>query len=137
MYAASSKYDTSFLRVRIDFSKSGRRGFRRVNSGLGKAFIPADRLMRDLAEYIERRIDGGDPMIAEFDVCYEGGIFLTVFLTGGAYFITEVTNIGTVIAAQAVLVWTRVKRGCDYLLRQVLVGWRCLTDRTEPAGYCL
>ena len=137
MYAASSKYDTSILRVRIDFSKSGRQGFRKVNSGLGKAFIPADRLMRDLAEYIERRIDGGDPMIAEFDVCYEGGIFLTVFLTGGTYFITEVTNIGTVIAAQAVLVWTQFKRGCDYLLRQVLVGWRCFTEKQEPARYCL
>ena len=93
--------------------------------------------MRDLAEYIERRIDGGDPMIAEFDVCYEGGIFLTVYLTGGTYYITEVTNIGTVIATHAVLIWIRVKRGCDYLLRQVLVGWRCITDRMEPARYCL
>ena len=137
MYAASSKYDTSFLRVRIDFSKSGRRGFRKVNSSLGKAFIPADRLTRDLAEYIERRIDGGDPMIAEFDVCYEGGIFLTVVLIGGTYYITEVTNIGTVIVTQAVLVWTRVKRGCDYLLQQMLVGWRCLTDKAETAGYCM
>ena len=137
MYAASSKYDTSFLRVRIDFSKSGRRGFRKVNSSLGKAFIPADQLTRDLAEYIERRIDGGDPMITEFDVCYEGGIFLTVVLIGGTYYITEVTNIGTVIATHAVLTWTRVKRGCDYLLRQVLVGWHRLTDRMEPAGYCL
>ena len=137
MYTASSKYDTSILRVRIDFSKSGRQALRKVNSGVGKAFIPSSRLMRDLAEYIERRIDGGDPMIAEFDVCYEGGIFLTVFLTGGTYYITEVTNIGTVFKTQAVLVWTRVKRGCDYLLRQVLAGWRCITDGKESAGYCL
>ena len=137
MFTASSKYDTSILRIRIDFSRSGRRGFRKVNSSLGKAFIPTNRLMSDLAEYIERRKDGGDPMIAEFDVCYEGGIFLTVFLTGGTYYITEVTNIGTVIATQAVLVWTKVKRGCDYLLRQVLVGWRCFTEKQEPARYCL
>ena len=137
MYTASSKYDTSILRVRIDFTKSGRRGFRKVNACLGKAFIPFPQLARELAEYIERRIDGGDPMLTEFDVRYEGGIFLTVYCSSGIYYITEVTNIGTVIAAKAVLVWTRVKRGCNYLIMQVLAGWRCVTAKSEHAVYCL
>lgn len=137
MFTAASKYDTSILRIRIDFTKSGRRNFRKVNAGLGKAFIRFPQLARDLAEYIERRIDGGNPMIAEFDVRYEDGICLTVYCSGGTYYIKEVTNIGTVVAVKAVLVWARVKRGCDYLLGQVLAGWRCITAQAEPAVCCL
>jgi len=137
MFTAASKYDTSFLRIRIDLTKSGRRNFHKVNTGLGKAFISFPQLVRDLAEYIERRIDGGSSMIAEFDVRYENGICLTVYCSGGIYYIKEVTNIGTVVAVKAVLVWARIKRGCDYLLRQVLAGWRCITTPAEHTVCCL
>ncbi len=137
MFTAASRYDTSILRIRIDFTRSGRRSFRKVNAGLGKAFIRFPRLARDLAEYIERRIDGGNPMIAEFDVRYEDGVCLTVYCSDGAYYIKEVTNIGTVVAAKAVLVWTRVKCGSDYLLRQILACWRYIIAQAEPVVCCL
>ena len=126
MYTAC-KYDTSAQRIRIDFTRSGRRAFHRLNAKLGKAYIRFITLERDLAEYIERHMDGGDPMISEFSVRYDGGVFLTVYCSGGIFYITDAYDIGTVIATEAVLVWVRVKRGCNYLLRQVLACWRNIT----------
>ena len=127
MYTDCSRYDTSILRIRIDLSRSGRRAFNRLNAKLGKAYIRFFQLERDLAEYIERHIDAGISLDAEFDVRYEDGVMLTIFHSGGAYHITEVTDIGVVIAARAILIWQRVKRGCNLLVRQALAGWYNIT----------
>ena len=118
-----SKYDTSLFRIRIDFTKAGRRSFQRVNARLGEAFIRFIDLTRELAEYIERHIDQGDPMISEFDVRYEDGICLTVYCSGGTYFIKDVTDTGDSLARFPVYVWARVKRGYRMVLSAVLVGW--------------
>ena len=127
MYTDCSKYDTSVLRIRIELSKSGRRAFNRLNAKLGQAYIRFFQLERDLAEYIERHIDAGISLDAEFDVRYEDGIVLTIFRSSGTYYITEVTDIGVVIAAKAILVWQRFKRGCNLLVRQALAGWYNIT----------
>ena len=127
MYTDCSKYDTSVLRIRIELSKSGRRAFNRLNAKLGQAYIRFFQLERDLAEYIERHIDAGIPLDAEFDVRYEDGVVLTIFRSSGIYYITEVTDIGVVIAAKAILVWQRFKRGCNLLVRQALAGWYNIT----------
>ena len=127
MYTDCSKYDTSVLRIRIELSKSGRRAFNRLNAKLGQAYIRFFQLERDLAEYIERHIDAGISLDAEFDVRYEDGVVLTIFRSSGTYYITEVTDIGVVIAAKAILVWQRFKRGCNLLVRQALAGWYNIT----------
>ena len=127
MYTDCSKYDTSVLRIRIELSKSGRRAFNRLNAKLGQAYIRFFQLERDLAEYIERHIDVGISLDAEFDVRYEDGVVLTIFRSSGIYYITEVTDIGVVIAAKAILVWQRFKRGCNLLVRQALAGWYNIT----------
>ena len=127
MYTDCSKYDTSVLRIRIELSKSGRRAFNRLNAKLGQAYIRFFQLERDLAEYIERHIDAGISLDAEFDVRYEDGVVLTIFRSSGIYYITEVTDIGVVIAAKAILVWQRFKRSCNLLVRQALAGWYNIT----------
>ena len=127
MYTDCSKYDTSVLRIRIELSKSGRRAFNRLNAKLGQAYIRFFQMERDLAEYIERHIDAGISLDAEFDVRYEDGVVLTIFRSSGIYYITEVTDIGVVIAAKAILVWQRFKRGCNLLVRQALAGWYNIT----------
>ena len=58
---------------------------------------------------------------------YEDGVVLTIFRSSGIYYITEVTDIGVVIAAKAILVWQRFKRGCNLLVRQALAGWYNIT----------
>ncbi len=129
------KYDTSKVRIDIDFTKNGSRDFHRLNARHSLPMIPIVQLKSDLAEYIERHLDSGLDMAAEFDVRYDDGILLTVFLSGGTYYIREVTGIGETIAFKAILIWQRVKFGCDYLLCRVLTGWYFITD-SEPAISC-
>ena len=136
MYTDCSKYDTSVLRIRIELSKSGRRAFNRLNAKLGQAYIRLFQLERDLAEYIERHIDAGISLDAEFDVRYEDGVVLTIFRSSGIYYITEVTDIGVVIAAKAILVWQRFKRGCSLLVRQALAGWYNITAPVATPVCC-
>ncbi len=136
MYTDCSKYDTSVLRIRIELSKFGRRAFNRLNAKLGQAYIRFFQLKRDLAEYIERHVDIGISLDAEFDVRYEGGVMLTIFRSNGTYYITEVTDIGVVIAARAILVWQRFKRGCSLLVRQALVGWYNVTVPADTSVFC-
>ena len=118
-----TKYDTSSLRIRVDFSKEGSGRFERTRVGRD---LNAFRLCHDLAEYIERHIDAGRDMTEMFTVRYEGGIFLTVYLCSGVFYITDVTDVGTIIAAKAVMVWKQVKRGIEILTVRVLVGWQLL-----------
>ena len=136
MYTDCSKYDTSVLRIRIELSKSGRRAFNRLNAKLGQAYIRFFQLEHDLAEYIERHIDAGISLDAEFDVRYEDGVVLTIFRSSGIYYITEVTDIGVVIAAKAILVWQRFKRGCSLLVRQALAGWYNITAPVATPVCC-
>ena len=126
MYTDCSKYDTSVLRIRIELSKSGRRAFNRLNAKLGQAYIRFFQLERDLAEYIERHIDAGIDMTEEFTVRYEGGIFLTVYLCRGVYCIADASDAGTIVAAKAIMVWKRVKRGIELVTAHVLVGWQLM-----------
>lgn len=121
------KYDTSAQRVRIGFTKAGRRSFDRLNARLGAAYIRFFQLERDLAEYIERHHDDGVSLIAEFDVRYDDGVMLTVYLSRGVYYIKEVTAIGEIIAHKAIFLWRRVKRGCDFVARLVFSSWYFVT----------
>ena len=121
------KYDTSALRVRIGLTRAGRHSLRQLNSRQGHPAVSFGRIRRDLAEYIERHIDAGDPLISEFDVRYEDGLLLTVYLSHGVYFIKEVSAIGVAIAHKAIWIWQRIKLGCDYAACLVLSGWYFIT----------
>ena len=116
-----TKYDTSALRIRIEFTQRGKRRFDRVRA---RHIINAFTLCHELAEYIERHIDTGRAMTEEFTVRYEGCIFLTVYLSRGVFYITDVTDVGTIVAEKAVMVWQRVKRGIEFVTAHVLVGWQ-------------
>lgn len=118
-----TKYDTSSLRIRVEFTTRGKQRFDRVKS---RHMINAFTLCHELAEYIERHIDAGIDMTEEFTVRYEGGIFLTVHLCRGVYCIMDVSDAGTIVAAKAVMVWKRVKRGIEIVTAHVLVGWQLL-----------
>ena len=118
-----NKYDTSSLRIRVDFTQRGKRRFDRIKT---KRIINTFTLCHELAEYIERHIDAGIDMTEEFTVRYEGGIFLTVYLCRGVYCIADASDAGTIVAAKAIMVWKRVKRGIELVTARVLVGWQLL-----------
>ena len=116
-----NKYDVSALRIRVEFTRRGQGNFKR----LGRRYaLNALAVQRELAEYIERHIDAGIDMTEGFTVRYDGGIFLTVYLCRGVFYISEVTDVGTIIAAKAVMVWQRVKRGVEIVTAHMLTSWQ-------------
>ena len=119
----SKNYDLSFTRVNVEFTKHGQRSLNRLNSKLGDAAVKVFIMARDLAEYIEHRIEAGDPMISEFTVRYDDGILLTAYLSHGTYYITEVEAIDREPAVCPYYVWERVRVGCRWFLAQVFMGW--------------
>ncbi len=122
------KYDTSSQRVSIGFTKAGKHSFHQLSPHWKRTGSFIGRIRHDLAEYIERHIDAGDPLIAEFDVRYEDGLLLTVYLSQGIYYIEEMTEIGEIIIHKAFWIWQRIKLGCDYAACLVLSSWYFITD---------
>ena len=116
-----SKYDTSDLRIHVEFSRKGQRDIKRLNSE-GERVNPFI-MIRDLAEYIEHHNEAGDPMIEEFTVRYDDGTLVTAYLSQGTYYIIQVEAYGRTPAVFPVYVWERIKIGCRWLLAQMFVGW--------------
>ena len=123
----NSKYDTSAMRIRMEFTRKALKRLGRVSQGQSEKFLP-DQIIRELAEYIEHRVEDGDPMIEEFTVRFDGDVFLTVRLSQGCYYIIGVDAVKGFTAIYPVYVWQRVKAGFRSLLTRVLVGWSNVFD---------
>ena len=122
-----SKYDSSAMRIHMEITRKAMKRLARINQRKGEKFLP-DQIIREMAEYIERRRDDGDPMIAEFTVRFDGDVFVTCRLSQGCYYITEVDAVGGYAAVYPVYVWERVRVGFRSLLARVLVGWSNVYD---------
>ena len=70
----SSKYDTSAMRIHMEFTRKAAKRLGRVNQRKGEKLLP-DQIIREMAEYIEHRMEDGDAMIAEFTVRFDGDVF--------------------------------------------------------------
>ncbi len=123
--------ESTAAQPRIQFTKAGKKAFLQANASQGKSRLFFPCLAGELSEYIARHLETGRSLIEAFDVRYTDGIFLTVYCSGGVFFIDDVTNLGVIIKAAPVLVWKKVKRGIDYVIAHVLVGWSFLIDPSE------
>ena len=130
MFTASHKYSFSLNRVPVDFTRNGWKAFCRLNNRLGANFIRAFILKRELAEYIERHLEDGYPMIAEFDVLHEDGIVLTVYLCHGVYYISDVCCIGEVIGHRPYFTLRHHMTSFGWRFAEVLCGWHWITRKT-------
>ena len=114
--------------VSIDFTKRGWRQFARLNRSLGKRYIRAFILKRDLAEYIAAHEAAGVKLDTECqELRYDNDICLLLRKEQGQWLITDIFRTQEAAAFAPVYFWTRVRRGCDLLLARVFIGWRCLT----------
>ena len=114
--------------VSIDFAKRGWRQFARLNRSLGKRYIRAFILKRDLAEYIAAHEAAGVKLDTECqELRYDNDICLLLRKEQGQWLITDIFRTQEAAAFAPVYFWTRVRRGCDLLLARVFIGWRCLT----------
>ena len=111
----------------MEFTRKALKRLGRVNQRKGETLLP-DQIIREMAEYIEHRMEDGDPMTAEFTVRFDGDVFLTVRLSQGCYYILDVDVANGFAAVYPVYVWERVKVGFRSLLARVLVGWSNVYD---------
>ena len=123
----NSKYDTSAMCIRMEFTRKALKRLGRVSQCQSEKLLP-DQIIREMAEYIEHRVEDGDPMIKEFTVRFDGDVFLTVRLSQGCYYIIGVDAVKGFTAIYPVYVWQRVKAGFRSLLARVLVGWSNVFD---------
>ena len=112
------RFITAGYAVSIDFTKQGRRQFAKVNRSLGRRYIRAFILKRDLAEYIAAHEAAG---------VHLDGICLLLRKEHGQWLITEVFRTEEASAFAPVYIWTQLRRGCSFILTRLLIGWRCLT----------
>ena len=120
----------------ISFTKRGFRQFARVNQLLGKAFIRAFVLYREMAAYITaHEADGYHLDTICLDVRYDENVYLLLMKCHGEWLITDVgfidgaaaTGNGKGYTFFPVLVWQRITAGLRTGLRQIICGWQRVT----------
>ena len=116
--------------AQVDFTRSDRRQFFRLNRSLGARFLRGFVLRYELAAYLTAHEAAG----AELDegcqeVCYENGVYLLLRKMQGVWYITDVFAAEETVAYEPVFFWKQIKRGANLILAHVLSGWRQLTER--------
>lgn len=122
------RFITAGHSVFVDFTKRGCRQFAKVNRSLGRRYIRAFILKRDLAEYIAAHEAAGVHLDTEcHELRYDDGICLLLRKEQGQWLITEMFRTEEASDFTPVYIWTQRKRGCSFILTRLLIGWRCLT----------
>ena len=133
-YTPAQKYQSY---CSISFTKRGFRQFSRVNQLLGKSFIRAFVLYREMAAYITaHEADGYHLDTICLDVRYDEYVYLLLMKCHGEWIITDVGLIDGMSKRSAecfkswtpVLVWQRITAGLRVTLRQIICGWKRVAE---------
>lgn len=117
-------------RAQVDFTRSGWKQFMRINRNLGAKFIRAFVLKYELAEYLgEHECSGVVLDEGCQEVRYEDGVYLLLKKMQGVWYITDVFLAETAAAYEPIFFWLRIRRGANFLLAHVLIGWRQLSKK--------
>lgn len=118
--------------VSVEFSKNGFKQYLRLNRCLGARFIRGNILCGELAAYIAAHYESHhnlDPVCSE--VRYEDGVYLLLRQIGSTWYIADIWCDEEPVGFAPVLFWQRIKRGCSYLLAQIVIGWQTLTGKVR------
>lgn len=117
-------------RTTVDFSRTGWQQFSKLNRKLGKRFLQAFVLCRELAEYLAAHEAAGVHLDTECqEVRYEDGVYLLLRRTQGVWYITDVFAAEPVTAFEPMYIWKQVKRGASYFMMQILSCWCAFTRK--------
>ena len=111
--------------VAVDFTKGGWRQYFQLNRTLGARLLQGFILRAELAEYIAQHEASGarlDEVCLELH--YADGVYLLLRQVQGVWLITDIWRDQEPAGFSPVFFWTRLKRGCCYVLRQILIGWQ-------------
>lgn len=116
--------------VSIDFTRSGWRKLHKINQRLGALFIRPFVLENELAEYIAAHEASGVCFDTEGeDIRYDHGVHLIIRKMQGVWHIVDVYLTEEPSAYKPVFFWQRVKRGIDYVLAKIVIGWRAVMNK--------
>ena len=123
--------------VKLDFTRFGLKQFLRINSRLGTQFIRGSILFYELKCYLaaHEAIGAGGTHITVLDeACqtlrYDDRIVLILRRMQGVWYITDVCTASPATAYAPTFIWMRIKRGVDFILAHVLIGWQRVTGKT-------
>ena len=120
--------------VQVEFTRTGWGQVTRLNRSLGARFIRAFILRYELVAYLAEHEAAGVHLDTECqEVRYVDGVYLLLRKRQGVWYITDVFTAEEAVGYEPVYFWQRVKRGANYLLARLLIGWRQLT-RKAVAG---
>lgn len=117
-------------RVPVAFARSGWKQFTRLNRALGSRFILPFVLQYELAAYLAEHEASGVQLDTECqEVRYEDGVYLLLRKMQGVWYIIDAFAAEEAVAYAPVYIWQCVRRGAEYVLAHLLIGWRRLTRR--------
>ena len=123
-------------KVRVRFTRDGLRQLSRLHRLPGSTFLRAVTIRAALALYIAAH----ESKNIHFDtdgqeVTYQNGISLVLRKEQDVWFVTDVIGGEEGVGYAPVFVWTQFKRGCSFILAQILVGWQKLKKRVQNDMY--
>ena len=112
----------------IKFDKHARKQLRAIYAHVGGRLLCSIRLRIELGEYIRYREAGSEPLDTLGQTLrFDEHLAVCLMKVHGQWIVTDVWELAPVASILPVVIWRKMKRGVDFILRQVLVGWRYLT----------
>ena len=117
-------------RVITDFTRAGWRSFENVNKALSAHYIRPFVLRNELAAYIAAHEARGVFFDTEgTDIRYDGGVYVVIRKTQGVWYIIDAYMTETPAEFEPIYFWQRIRRGINYVLAKLVIGWRVTKTR--------
>lgn len=119
-------------RAIIDFTHAGWRSFEKVNKLLGVHYIRPFVLRNKLTAYIAAHEARGVFFDTEgTDIRYDSGVYVVMCKMQGVWYIIDAYRTETPAAFEPIYFWQRIRRGINYVLAKLVIGWRVTKTRTR------
>lgn len=117
-------------RIIIDFTRAGWRSFEKVNRALGARFIRPFVLRNELAAYIAAHEAQGIFFDTEGEeLRYDDGVYVVIRKMQGVWYIIDAYMTETPAAFEPIYFWQRIRRGINYVLAKLVIGWSVTKTR--------
>lgn len=127
----------------VEFNHSGSRKLRKISHSLGsnpiRCQLAEEIVLDEMSAYLAGHEAAGIHLDGEcLEVRYDEGIYLLLKKMQGIWYITDCTidhevleceEYGAFVQFKPLFVWQTIKRGLDYIIAHVLVGWKMLIEK--------
>lgn len=120
--------------VRIEFTKSGWKQFKKLNLHRVDKYIRAYEITKDLALYISAFEQAGRKLDTLCEtIRYSEEVNLVMKKEQGIWYITDIESTVPASDFEPVYFWMQIKRGFELLLARFLIGWRSVRTNLKKS----